>query len=47
VVPSTHGTQRPVEICEYLDSNKMDIHAESLRHVTRADGSLANWFDEV
>jgi hypothetical protein len=25
----------------------MDIHAESLRHVTRADGSLANWFDEV
>lgn len=41
------STKLPAEICEYPDSRKIGAFAGDLRHMTRADGNLDYWIDEV
>jgi uncharacterized cupin superfamily protein len=40
------STQRPVEICEYPDSNKIAAFSEGLDHITRASAALEYWDGE-
>jgi uncharacterized cupin superfamily protein len=41
------STMQPAEICEYPDSKKIGAFGGGLRHVTRADGSVDYWLDEM
>lgn len=41
------STMRPVEVCEYPDSNKIAAYAGDLRHMTRAGDAVDYWVGEA
>ena len=42
------STMMPAEVCEYPDSKKIGSFGEGgLRHMTRADGNIDYWVDEI
>jgi uncharacterized cupin superfamily protein len=42
------STMMPAEVCEYPDSKKIGSFGEGgLRHMTRADGNIDYWIDEI
>jgi uncharacterized cupin superfamily protein len=41
------STMMKVEVCEYPDSGKIGAFAGELRHLTREDGAVDYWVDEI
>ena len=42
-----NSTMLPAEVCEYPDSKKIGAFGGGLRHMTRTDGDVDYWADEV
>jgi len=41
------STMKPVEVCEYPDSDKIGVYTDGLRHLTRASDGVDYWVGEA